>query len=81
MCNDSDGFERYYAAAEELMKEVDARPHFGEHCQSFGQDDLLKAHGAHFTRFRQLAKEHDPDGKFRNEFTRRTFWDEPRPGG
>lgn len=74
VCNDSDGFERYYAAAEELMKEIGvARPHLGKYCHSFGPQDLRRAHGEHFTRFLELVEEHDPDGKFINPFTRRTF--------
>jgi hypothetical protein len=74
VCNDSDGFERYYAAAEELMKDVGARPHLGKYCQSFSKDDLLKLHKDKFTKFLQLVKQHDPYGKFKNELTRRTFW-------
>ncbi len=30
ICNDSYGFEKYYAAAEEVIKEVGARPHLGK---------------------------------------------------
>lgn len=74
VCNDSDGFERFYAAAEKLMKDVEARPHLGKYCQNFGKDDLLKAHKDKFTKFLQLARQHDPDSKFANEFTRRIFW-------
>jgi FAD/FMN-containing dehydrogenase len=73
VCNDEDGFERYYAALEELMREVGARPHLGKYCRNFGAADLLKAHGEHFTRFLRLVREHDPDAKFANGLTRRIF--------
>jgi hypothetical protein len=75
LCNDAHGFERYYAAAEALMKEIGARPHLGKFCQSFRQADLAKLHQAHFAQFRQLIKAHDPAAKFANEFTRRLFRD------
>ena len=73
--NDEDGFEQYYAAAEELMKQVDARPHMGKYCQSFTTGDMMRLHGQHFTKFLQIAKQHDPDGRFVGDFTRRMFWD------
>ena len=75
LCNDARGFEQYYAAAEALMKEIGARPHLGKFCQSFGKEDLAKLHQAHFEKFRQLIKQHDPEDKFANEFTRRLFRD------
>jgi FAD/FMN-containing dehydrogenase len=71
--NDSDGFERYYAACEELMKEVGARPHLGKFCQSLNAGDLRKVHKEHFDKFLSLAAQYDPDKKFANEFTRRIF--------
>jgi len=40
LCNDSHGFERYYAAAKNLMREIGARPHLGKFCQSIGSRDL-----------------------------------------
>lgn len=74
--NDSDGFERYYEAAEELIKEVGARPHLGKFCKTLTKGDLRKAHGPqHFDRFIELAEQHDPDKKFANALTRRIFWD------
>jgi hypothetical protein len=73
VCDDSRGFEKYYAAAEELVKEIGARPHLGKHCESFGKDDLARLHGDRFTRFLGLVEEHDPDRKFSNDFTRRLF--------
>jgi FAD/FMN-containing dehydrogenase len=75
VCNDSDGFEEYYAAAEELMKEIGARPHLGKFCQSFHRTDLAKLHQNNFARFLELMKEQDPENKFANDFTRRTFRD------
>lgn len=73
VCNDSHGFEKYYAAAEELIKEVGARPHLGKFCQSFGKADMERLHGEHFTKFLKVIAEHDPENKFSNEFTRRLF--------
>ena len=73
ICNDSRGFEKYYAEAEKLMKKIGARPHLGKFCKSFGKADMAKLHGDNFTTFLNLVGEHDPDGKFANEFTRRLF--------
>jgi hypothetical protein len=73
LCNDSHGFERYYAAAENLMREVGARPHLGKFSQSFRKEDLARAHGVRFERFLQLMRQHDPEEKFANIFTRRLF--------
>ena len=73
VCDDSSGFEKYYAAAEELVKEIGARPHLGKHCEGFGMEDLARLHGDRFTRFLGLVEEQDPDRKFSNEFTRRLF--------
>jgi hypothetical protein len=75
VCNDSDGFEEYYAAAEDLMKEIGARPHLGKYCQSFRKADLAKLHEDNFTKFLELMQKHDPENKFANEFTRRIFRD------
>lgn len=73
VCDDSPGFERYYAAAEELVRAIRARPHLGKYCESFGKEDLRRLHGDNFTRFLELVEEHDPEGKFTNGFTRRLF--------
>jgi len=73
VCNDSDGFENYYAAAEELIKRIEARPHLGKYCENIDSTDLKRLHGEHFDRFRQLVAQHDPAGKFANNFTRRLF--------
>ena len=73
VCNDSHGFERYYAEAQELMKEIGARPHLGKFCEDFDKADMARLHGGSFTKFLNLVEEHDPDGKFANDFTRRLF--------
>ena len=71
--NDSSGFESYYAAAEELIKTVGARPHLGKYCEILSRNDLQRLHGESFARFQQLVAQHDPEGKFANDFTRRLF--------
>jgi len=71
--DDSHGFERYYAAAESLIKQIGARPHLGKFCQDHTKTDLQNVHGASFTQFLQLVQQHDPDGKFKNTLTRRIF--------
>jgi len=71
VCNDSEGFEKYYAAAENLIKSNRARPHLGKYCESLDKTDLERMHQESFTRFRQLMAAHDPEGKFANDFTRR----------
>ena len=75
VCNDSGGFEEYYAEAEELVKEIGARPHLGKFSEGFGEEDLARLHGDRFARFLELADEHDPGRKFANDFTRRLFGD------
>jgi L-gulono-1,4-lactone dehydrogenase len=75
VCNDSHGFEKYYAAAEELIKQMGARPHLGKFCQTLHKDDLKKIHGDDFVKFLEMRQEHDPEEKFVNEFTRRVFSD------
>jgi FAD/FMN-containing dehydrogenase len=73
VCNDSQGFEKYYAAAEGLIKEIGARPHLGKFCETFDVEYLASLHQNSFTKFIDLVEEHDPDGKFANELTRRLF--------
>ncbi len=75
ICNDSHGFEKYYAAAEEVIKEIGARPHLGKYCESLDKNHLKEVHGANFERFLELMHEHDPEDKFANDFTRRMFRD------
>jgi L-gulono-1,4-lactone dehydrogenase len=72
---DSAGFEKYYAAVEDLMKQVGARPHLGKFCQSFGKEEMAKLHQQNFTRFLQVRQNQDPRRKFINGFTRRLFGD------
>ena len=73
--NDSRGVERYFDAAEELVKEIGGRPHLGKWCRAHRKADLAEVHGDHFARFLELMAEHDPDGRFANDFTRRLFRD------
>ena len=73
--NDSRGFDRYFDAAEEIVKELGGRPHLGKYCRSHTKADLIKVHGDYFTRFLDLMAEHDPEAKFANDFTRRLFRD------
>ena len=80
VCNDSAGFENYYAAAEELIKKVGARPHLGKYCESLDGGDLERLYGENFDSFRNLKEIHDPEGRFVNDFTRRLFSFEVQPG-
>jgi FAD/FMN-containing dehydrogenase len=73
VCNDTYGFERYYAEAQELIKKIGARPHLGKFCEAFDKEDLAKLHQDNFTKFLELVEEHDPNRKFANGFTRRLF--------
>lgn len=73
ICNDSHGFEKYYAAAEEDIKKIGGRPHLGKFCQSLDKNHLSNVHGENFERFLELMHEHDPDNKFANAFTERMF--------
>jgi FAD/FMN-containing dehydrogenase len=73
VCNDSRGYERFYAEAEKRIKKIGARPHLGKHCESLDRGDLERLHGNDFTRFLELKEKHDPHEKFANDFTRRLF--------
>jgi hypothetical protein len=73
ICGDSVGFEKYYAAVYELMREIEARPHLGKWCQALDRGDLERLHQDHFDKFLVLMEQHDPEGKFANEFTQRLF--------
>ncbi len=75
LTNDSRGFERYFAAAEEVAKGIGARPHLGKYCETHTKADLERVHGESFARFLALMEEHDPDARFANGFTRRLFRD------
>jgi len=73
VCNDSDGFESYYEAAEKIIKQVEARPHLGKSCLSWERADFERMYCERFTRFCQLMAAHDPEGKFANQFLRQLF--------
>ncbi len=75
ICNDSHGFDKYYAVAEEVVKEIGARPHLGKYCENLGKKHLNNVHGDSFERFLELMREHNPENKFANEFTQRLFRD------
>ena len=77
VCTDSDGFEGYYAAAIELVKEIGARPHLGKFCDGLSKADLARVHGASLSKFLELVETHDPDGKFANAFTERLLGHSP----
>ena len=80
VCTDSEGFEDYYAAGVELVKEIGARPHLGKFCDGLSKADLARLHGESFSRFLALVEAHDPDGKFANEFTGRLLGHSPGRG-
>ena len=73
VCNDSAGFERFYTAAEQQMKEIGARPHLGKFSQSYRHDDFVQLYGERFTLFKRLVMIHDPFSKFVNPFVGRLF--------
>lgn len=73
ICNDSHGFEKYYAESEKLVRKINARPHLGKFCLSLDADDMRRVHGKHFEKFLRLAGKYDPEQKFANVFTRRLF--------
>jgi hypothetical protein len=73
VCNDSDGFQTYYAAAIELIKELGGRPHLGKYCEGLDREYLRQVNGEHFETFQRLIARHDPVGKFSNAFTERLF--------
>jgi hypothetical protein len=73
ICNDSSGFDAYYAAAEAEIKSIGARPHLGKFCETLTKSDMQNIHGVHFDQFLQLMAQHDPQDKFANVFTRRLF--------
>ena len=75
ICNDSHGFEKYYAAAEEDVKKIGGLPHLGKFCQSLDKNHLSNVHQQNFERFLELMHEHDPENKFANAFTQRMFRD------
>jgi FAD/FMN-containing dehydrogenase len=80
ICNDTAGYERYFAAAEEMAKEIGGRPHLGKYCQSWQVADFQRLYPERFALFQQLVAEYDPQGKFSNPFTRRLFGQPASPG-
>jgi FAD/FMN-containing dehydrogenase len=75
--NDLPGFERYFDAAEQIVKEIGGRPHLGKYCRSWTSDDFQQLYPERFATFQQLIAEHDPEGKFTNPFTQRLFGHRP----
>jgi FAD/FMN-containing dehydrogenase len=73
VCNDSEGYEAYYEAAEKILKQIEARPHLGKSCTSWERGDFERLYGDNFTRFCELMSTHDPEGKFANQFMRQLF--------
>lgn len=73
ICNDSLGYQTYYAAGEAEIKNIGARPHLGKFCATLTKSDMHNIHGAYFDQFLQLMAQHDPNDKFANDFTRRMF--------
>ena len=72
VCNDSDGFETYYAAAEKLIKQIGGRPHLGKYCRALRRRRSADGSTASTSpRSSASSAEHDPAGKFANAFTRR----------
>ena len=81
---DSQGVEAYFSFCEELMMALGGRPHLGKWNKRVSRGYMAYVHGEKFERFRQLVREHDPAGKFVNEYTRRLFepdaaWEEAAP--
>jgi hypothetical protein len=77
VCTDSEGFEEYYAAAVEVIKEIGGRPHLGKFCDGFAKADLERAHGENLRRFLELVETYDPNRKFANAFTARLLGHAP----
>jgi hypothetical protein len=75
LTNDTHGVERYFAAAEALMKDIGARPHLGKFTETVTKPDLMRLYEAHLVKFLEVVKKHDPERKFANELTRRLFGD------
>jgi FAD/FMN-containing dehydrogenase len=77
--NDLPGFERYFDAAEQIVKEIGGRPHLGKYCHSWTSADFQQLYPERFATFQQLMAQHDPEGKFVNSFTQRLFSPVPNP--
>ena len=70
---DSLGEEKFFTFGEALMMAIGGRPHLGKWTQTCNRRYMAYVHGEAFERFRLLVKEHDPQGKFANEFIQRLF--------
>jgi hypothetical protein len=75
ICNDSHGFEKYYAAADLVIRDIGARPHLGKFGLNFDKSYMASLYSANFDRFVELMNEHDPESKFANPLTNRLFRD------
>ena len=75
ICDDSHGFEKYYAASEEVIKNIKGRPHLGKFGLTFDKPYMAELYSENFDKFIQLMNEHDPEGKFANALTKRLFRD------
>jgi L-gulono-1,4-lactone dehydrogenase len=75
ICNDTHGFEKYYAASDQRIKQIKARPHLGKFGLNFDKPYMAELYGENFDKFVQLMNEHDPEGKFANALTKRLFRD------
>jgi FAD/FMN-containing dehydrogenase len=73
VCNDSAGFETYYAEAESLARRIGARPHLGKYCESVDAEEMYRLYGPDFTTFQRLACQYDPRRRFVNAFTSRAL--------
>ncbi len=71
--NDLPGYEEYFAAAEQIVKEIGGRPHLGKYCRGWTNADFQRLYPERFATFQELMQEHDPQGKFANPLTRRLF--------
>jgi FAD/FMN-containing dehydrogenase len=82
VCNQSGAYADFYAEAETYIRDLGGRPHLGKWCESWSSADLARMHGTDFVRFRRLRQQHDPHGRFRNDFTDRIFGPivDDRPG-
>lgn len=64
---------------EEALHPFGARAHWGKlGSQTVAPARLAELYGDKLGRFRSLCEEHDPEGKFRNEYVRQLLWAEPR---
>lgn len=75
ICNDSHGFEKYYAAAEEVIKNIGGRPHLGKFGLTFNKKYMADLYGENFEKFLELMNTHDLENKFANPLTKRLFRD------